>query len=412
MNTMRKKTLLITGSTGFLGGRLAGKYLEEGYNLILMVRTCRNMSLKETMYEIFPEKTREELRAFSGKIEIIAGDISMENMGLPESDYLRLANTVDEALHCAAATKFENDRNDILTLTNIYGSLHVARFCARQKIKHFHYVSTAYVAGKRRGTVFENELGKGQKFNNNYEQSKCEAEKSVSSFAEQQGIPLTVYRPSIITGDSKTGYTQNYDNIYAFCRELVRLGNYETKKKLRGDILTPGRQTDRPVSLRIPGDKHSTINLIPINYAASAIFHISKNKKAAGKTFHIVNPTPPTIEEIAEWLKVATGIYSVSIVPRHEFHASAPNILEKNFLKKTAAFQPYMFGEAYFDAANTREFLAGSNIDCPLITQELISRIIQYATDANWGKKGEARKHRETETNHNKMHNNGLVVSK
>ncbi|MCF6148690.1 MAG: SDR family oxidoreductase [Candidatus Kuenenia sp.] len=409
---MRKRTLLITGATGFLGSCLAEKYLDNGYGLKLLVRNRQRTPLKEIFSEIFSEKTMQKLNAFAGRVELIEGDISLENLGLPVDDYLRLADTVDEVLHCAAATKFENDRNDTLTQTNIYGSLRVARFCSIQKIKRFHYVSTAYVAGKRRGTVFETELENGQKFNNTYEQSKFEAEKRISSFAEQQGIPLTVYRPSIITGDSGTGFTRNYDNIYAFCRELVRLTTYETRMKLRdSSTLTEGKHADLPVSLRIPGDKHSTINLIPVDYAASAIFHISVQKETTGKTFHIVNPSPPTIEEIAEWLKVATGIYSVRIVPKHEFHITEPNTWEKNFLKKTETFQSYMFGEACFDSANTREFLAGSNIDCPLITQEFISRIIQYAIDAKWGKKGVIREYREIETNHNKTCNNGLVKS-
>lgn len=414
---MRMKTLLITGATGFLGGCLADTYLEEGYSLKIIARNLRGLPLKEKMDKIFPEKTTEERSAFSGRIELLEGDISTENLGLSEADYLRLAGTVDMVVHCAAATKFENDANDILTQTNIYGSLHVAGFCARKKIKRFHYVSTAYVAGNRRGTVFEHELEKGQKFNNNYEQSKYEAERRISSFAKQQGIPLTIYRPSIIAGDSITGYTKNYDNIYAFCRELVCLNDYETRRKSGNDSLIQGRHEVRPVSLRIPGDKHSTLNLVPIDYAANAIFHISKQEESAGKIFHIVNPSPPTIEEIAEWLKVATGIYRISIVPQHVFHASAPNALEKCFSRKTKAFQPYLFGEACFDSTNTRAFLAGAKIDCPLITQEFINRSIQYAIQTKWGKKGAARGYREIEYkperagDRQKTGNNGLVLN-
>ncbi len=414
---MRMKTLLITGATGFLGGCLADKYLEEGYSLKIIARNLRGVSLKEKMDKIFPDKRTEERSAFSGRIELLEGDISTENLGLSEADYLRLAGAVDMVVHCAAATKFENDAHDILTQTNIYGSLHVAGFCARKKIKRFHYVSTAYVAGNRRGTVFEHELEKGQKFNNNYEQSKYEAERRISSFAKQQGIPLTVYRPSIIAGDSITGYTKNYDNIYAFCRELVCLNDYETRRKSGNDSLIQGRHEVRPVSLRIPGDKHCTINLIPLDYAANAIFHISKQEESAGKIFHIVNPSPPTIEEIAEWLKVATGIYRISIVSQHEFRASAPNVLEKCFSRKTKAFQPYLFGEACFDSTNTRTFLAGAKIDCPLITQEFINRSIQYAIQTKWGKKGAAREYREIEYkperagDRQKTGNNGLVLN-
>ncbi|WP_169703258.1 hypothetical protein [Candidatus Kuenenia stuttgartiensis] len=136
------------------------------------------------------------------------------------------------------------------------------------------------------------------------------------------------------------------------------------------------------------------------------LFFISPNKRSRRQIFHIVNPTPPTIEEIAEWLKVATGIYRVRVVPQHEFSASAPNALEKSFFRRNKAFQPYMFGEACFDSANTRAFLAGANIDCPLITQEFISRSIQYAIQTKWGKKGADR---DTEKENTKWKEQGIT---
>ncbi|WP_169703256.1 NAD-dependent epimerase/dehydratase family protein [Candidatus Kuenenia stuttgartensis] len=43
------KTLLITGATGFLGGCLASKYLEEGYRLRIIARNLRGLPLKEKM---------------------------------------------------------------------------------------------------------------------------------------------------------------------------------------------------------------------------------------------------------------------------------------------------------------------------------------------------------------------------
>ena len=88
------------------------------------------------------------------------------------------------------------------------GTENVVHFCYTEKIKRLHYISTAYVAGKRRDVVYEDELDKGQSFNNNYEKSKFDTEKLLNQVVRQYDVPTTVYRPSIIVGDSRTGYTK------------------------------------------------------------------------------------------------------------------------------------------------------------------------------------------------------------
>ncbi|WP_169702919.1 SDR family oxidoreductase, partial [Candidatus Kuenenia stuttgartensis] len=69
---------------------------------------------------------------------------------------------------------------------------------------------------------------------------------------KKQGIPLTVYRPSIIAGDSITGYTKNYDNIYVFAGGLFVLMIMKHERKSGNDQPIQGRHEVRPVSLRIP----------------------------------------------------------------------------------------------------------------------------------------------------------------
>jgi hypothetical protein len=141
----------------------------------------------------------------------------------------------------------------------------------------------------------------------------------------------------------------------------------------------------RPLSLRIPVDKYGTINLVPIDYVSHAIVAISEQRESINKTFHIVNPSPPTLGELAEWMTVAMDVHRIKIAPMYEFQIQPHTLEEKLFLKGTETFQPYMFGEPYFDSTNTRKLLSGTAIECPLITQELINRFIQYAENTNWG---------------------------
>ena len=82
-------------------------------------------------------------------------------------------------------------------------------FCAHcPKLKRHHYVSTCYVFGNYKGRFKETDLEKGQTFNNFYDETKYHAEVLVKK-ATNAGMPTTIYRPAIVTGDSKTGETQN-----------------------------------------------------------------------------------------------------------------------------------------------------------------------------------------------------------
>ncbi|MFN3532873.1 MAG: SDR family oxidoreductase, partial [Candidatus Brocadia sp.] len=216
-------------------------------------------------------------------------------------------------------------------------------------------------------------------------------------------IPTTIYRPSIIVGDSKTGFTHNYDNIYVFGKGLSLLKNYEIRNRHKDAGCSSRNSIGYPPSLRIPGDKHATINLVPVDYVTQAIVAISGQEQSINKTFHIVNPSPPTLGELGEWMTVATGIHRIKIAPMYEFKIRPHSLQEKLFLQGTDVFQPYMFGEPHFDSTNTRTMLSGTGIECPLITQELINRFIQYAIDTNWGKKNKSGK--------KNGHTNKLAVS-
>jgi len=78
--------------------------------------------------------------------------------------------------------------------------LDLARDAGRlERVVHW---STAMVSGDRRGTFYEEDLDAGQKFHNDYERTKYEAEKLVRSAMRQ--LPITVLRPGIIVGDSRT----------------------------------------------------------------------------------------------------------------------------------------------------------------------------------------------------------------
>ncbi|MFN3533184.1 MAG: SDR family oxidoreductase, partial [Candidatus Brocadia sp.] len=141
---MKRKTILITGATGFLGSYITRELFEAGFYLKLLIRNSADRQAKERIFEVFPSfgTTGFSFDTLSERIEIITGDITERHLGLNDSDYSRLSNTVDEIFHCAAAIKFNDRPDNALEYTNVYGTEHVLRFCLLNKTKRLHYIST------------------------------------------------------------------------------------------------------------------------------------------------------------------------------------------------------------------------------------------------------------------------------
>src|SRR5262249_16995136 len=145
----------------------------------------------------------------------LEGDVTEPGLGLSDAAERWVAGHCDRLVHSAASLAFfgaEKAREP--WLSNYSGTINVARFCRRSGIGEFHDISTAYVCGTRQGLIYEADLDLGQSFRNDYEQCKCAAE---SWLRQESGLEsLTVYRPAVITGDSRTGYTTTYQGVYRF----------------------------------------------------------------------------------------------------------------------------------------------------------------------------------------------------
>ena len=138
---------------------------------------------------------------------------------------------------------------------NVLGTENILAFCESLPcFKKLHYVSTCYVSGKHEGTFLESDLDLGQKFNNFYESTKFEAEMRVRE-KMAKGLPASIYRPSIVVGNSQTGETQKFDGPYFIIQWLLRQGKFAILPKLGN----PDRYT---------------INLVPSNYVLDAMAYL------------------------------------------------------------------------------------------------------------------------------------------
>jgi thioester reductase-like protein len=262
----------ITGFPGFIGRRLTRGLLEADDQTRLVEATQR-------------QRATECAEAIDAdRIEILTGDISRQDLGLDEAVRRRLAQEISHVFHLAAlynlAVPLERAQR-----VNVEGTGNILDLCAScQQLERLNYVSTAYVAGDRRGLVYEHELVLGQGFKNHYESTKFQAELWVQ--IRMRDIPTTIYRPAIVVGDSRTGETEKFDGPYYMLRTIARAA------ERRGPIPQLGSE-------------ESPFNVVPVDFIVTAIVAASSDEAASGETLHLVDPDPISSAELARVLSRA-----------------------------------------------------------------------------------------------------------
>jgi len=275
-------TIFFTGFPGFLGSELLPRVLsrEKG-----AVAAC----LVQPRFAELARRRAGELEAadpsLAGRIRLVEGDITAPDLGLGAAAGLRA--DIVEVWHLAAVYDL-SVRRDVGTRVNVLGTRHVLGFLRDcPGLRRLHYVSTCYVSGRFPGLFGEDDLVKGQAFNNFYEETKYLAEVEVQLFMKS-GLPATIYRPAIVVGDSVTGATQKYDGPYHVIRWLLR---------------------NPPLAVMpVVGDPTAcTVNLVPRDFVVAAMAHLSGLPHSLGKVYQLADPDPLTVDALLSEVARATG---------------------------------------------------------------------------------------------------------
>lgn len=215
------------------------------------------------------------------RIEVLAGDIGERRLGLSDADHERLRSEVRRVYHLAAIYDLAVPLT-VAQRVNVDGTGNVLELCAEaESLERLAYVSTAYVAGMRRGIVYEHELVMGQEFKNHYESTKFQAEAWVREY--QDRVPTTILRPAIVVGDSRTGETQKFDGPYFILRTIAE-----------------AERSGRPVAQF--GRADAPFNVVPVDFVVDAIAATAADTAAEGETLHLVDPEPLTASELTATL--------------------------------------------------------------------------------------------------------------
>jgi len=293
------------------------------------------------------------------RIEVLTGDITDMHLGLSGDEYVRICASVTDIFHIGGSSDLSIPR-EMIWRANVEGTRNVielARDCAR--LNRFNHYSTSYVSGDRIGVIAEDELDLGQGFRNAYEETKFHAEKMLQRINGL--LPISIYRTSSIVGDSQTGEIDRFEGPYYLGILLV--------------------MSPLMVALPLPGDGAAPLNVVPVDFVARSSWALSRDPRAVGRTFHLVDPNPMSArrayEIIAEKEKKRLPRFSVS-ARAAEVMLRLP-ILEKLSRPHRAAIS-YVNHLAIYNCGNTLELLDGTGIRCPPLTSYL-DKLIAYVQE-------------------------------
>lgn len=365
-------TVLLTGATGMIGRYLLKELLLSGVDIAVLVRATDEAHAQRRVGEIC-SYWEQRLGYKLPRPRCLVGDLAAPGCGLTNRDLGWLRNHCGEIISNAASMQFQSThQEDEPYRTNVGGARHIMGLCREAWIEQVHYVSTAYVCGKRNGVIYEDELACGQDFHNDYERSKFEAEQYLRIHARDS--TLTVYRPSILVGDSETGHTTSFYSLYQYLRFTWVLSQM-------ADRDADGRW-HYPVRLNFTGDEE--LNVVPVDWVAQAIAHLVTDRRHHGRTYHLTAPEPITTESFEAVLAKFFNYYGVEFVGPSLVRSSLSD-LEKRFYDYVAIYAPYLFNNVAFDRTNTEACL--NRLLCPPVSEEMLARLFRFAVRTSFGRR-------------------------
>lgn len=341
--------IFLTGATGFLGGKLIQNLLKEKHSLFLLYRDEKKAK------EVKQRFSKEEQE----NIYLIKGDITSEYCGLSNETIEELTNRIDLVYHLAALVKFDVELEEELKIINYQGTKHVLDLAKLLKIKHFLHVSTAYTVGSL-DEAKEELYSLSNAYNNPYEYTKSKAEHLVFSYNDF--FDISIFRPSIIVGDSKTGEADSTFTLYGFMRILDIFKRRMSKNK-----------DWNHKKFHLVSKDSSTSNFVPVDYVAS-ILGIASTKAEKNKIYHITNHNPPKNSVILEKIKKAMNFYNLKIVEKLDHLTPSDDEVRLN--EMLHVFNPYLNRQIVFSDYNTNLLMKETHVEPLNLNDESLSMII------------------------------------
>jgi thioester reductase-like protein/amino acid adenylation domain-containing protein len=278
------ETVLLTGSTGYLGAFLLKSLLENTTaNIICLVRftepteDCRPAGIARVRKNLIDLGIWQD--SMLDRIDIFPGNLSRKRLGLSPEMFEDLASRVQVIIHAAATVNLVYPYA-ALRNANVNGTREMLRLASRHGAT-LHHISTngvlpPSVEGWSEDTVTPLENVPTDLLDG-YGQTKWVAENLVYE-AKKRGLPAKVYRPGTISGHSTTGATNTYDLLNALIVESLHLGHS-------------------------PDVEGWFAEMTPVDFVSDAITTLANHDDESKTVYHLGDPKPPTANKVFECLQ-------------------------------------------------------------------------------------------------------------
>jgi thioester reductase-like protein len=365
--------IFLTGGTGFLGAFLLNELLEQtgAEEIHCLVRAPSNPEALERLRSNLA-RFGFEPTGFDRRVKPVTGDLTKPLFGLTESRFDELAKRIEVIYHNGAAVNLVLPY-EALRPPNVNGTREILRLsCRGDFATPTHIVSTFTVqtTATNRGVLVTEDapLPDCDSLLYGYSQSKWVAERMVGE-ARLRGLPVSIYRPGHITGDSRTGASNTGDLLHTMALTCLRLG------------AAPLRDAEFDVS--------------PVDYVARAMVALSRQPALLGGTFHLTNPRPLQTRDFAGWMKDLN--LGVETVPVQHWREKLLDLAEKTSSAELRPLADILAPQALsedtaksvhprFDCQKTLAALEGTGIVCPPADTALLSTYLDFLLKSRDGK--------------------------
>ncbi|GCE31295.1 non-ribosomal peptide synthetase [Dictyobacter alpinus] len=354
---LEPENILLTGATGFLGNFLLADLLEQTSATIYCLIRVRDPEEGKEKLQALLEAIGHWQPAYAERVVPLVGDLALTHLGLDDLTYQKLTTELGAIYHNGALVNSFYPYQQ-LRAANVEGTKEIIYLASHGRLKPLHYISTLSVFSRKatlqQPVIREQEAldEHGDFMKGGYAQSKWVAEKLVT-VARSRGLPVVIYRPGRITGDSQSGSWRTNDVLCRVIKGCIQMGSV-------------------PDSI-----KDDLIEMTPVNYVSRAIVALARRKASFGQVYHLLNTAPARVEQVVRWLNDYG--YAVQFLDDQRWDQEAKRLAEQDpdnemipvmplvFSPKPAHSQPKVAPAQplRFDNRNVTLGLSGTSITCP-----------------------------------------------